>query len=236
MELKKSKKADLQSKKGMFAQIGLIVSLLLITGMFNISQSKIEIEIVEAEEEEVVVELPPVTRPEEPVKQRVQKVVAPSITDKIEIVENEVELEETELFNPETDEFTPNWAGLPTGVPNDGDILIDDSAPVFKAEVDPTFGGEAGGKDSQNAFRKWVQKRVKYPAIVSESNISGAVSLRFVIGKDGKITDITVLSSPDKLLTEEVTRVMLAAPAWTPGLQREKPVPVYATIRVVFVL
>ncbi len=236
MEVKKSAKVDLQAKKGVFAQVGLIASLLLIWGMFNIPQSELELEIVEAEEVEVVQDLPPVTRPEEPVKQKVQKVVAPSITDKIEVVDNEIELEETELFNPETDEHTPNWAGLPTGTPNDGELLLEDEAPVFKAEVSPTFDGKAGGKESQNAFRNWVQKRVKYPTIVQESNITGAVSLRFVIGKDGKVTDIQVLSSPDKLLTEEVKKVLLSSPAWTPGLQRDKAVPVYATIRIVFKL
>ncbi len=236
MELKKAAKVDLQAKKGMFVQIGLFLSLLAIFGLFNISQGKIEIDIPEVEEEELVMDLPPVTREEEPPKERVQKVVAPSITDKIEIVENDLEIEETELFDPETDEFKPNFAGLPVGVPNDGDLLLEDPAPVFKAEVDPTFGGHKNSKDSQNAFRKWVQKNVVYPQIVQESNIAGAVSIRFAIGVDGKITKISVLSSPDKLLSDEVIRVMKAAPAWTPGLQRDKPVPVWATIRVVFAL
>ncbi len=237
MEAKKSIKANLQDKRGIFAKIGLIISLILVTSFFNISQGKLDIEIVDNGTQDVVVDLPPVTIQDEEVKQKVAKVVPPSITDRIEIVDNTIEIEDTDIFNPETDEITPNWAGLPIGPPNNGtDITLSEDAPVFKAEVEPTFGGEEGGAPSRNAFRKWVQRRVQYPMLVMESRIAGTVSLKFVIGKDGRIKDITIISSPDKLLTEEVIRVMQSAPAWTPGLQREQPVSVYGTLNVVFVL
>ncbi len=234
MELKKSEKVDLQLKKPMFVQIGLIASLLLIYGMFNIPQNEIEIEIPEKAEEEVVVDLPPVTHQEEPVKERVQKVVAPSIADKIEIVENDIVVEESDMFNPETDEHTPNYSELPKGVPQDGDLILDDDTPVFKAEVDPLFLGKKTGPESTAEFNRWVTKRVKYPPIVEESGISGIVTVRFVIGKTGKIEDVEVVNSPDKLLSEEVIRVLKSAPAWSPGLQRDRPVPVRAVVSVKF--
>lgn len=230
MELKKAESVDLQGKKTIFAQIGVVLSLLIVYGMFSVHTSDIEIDIPLAEEEEVIAELPPVTRPEEPPKPKVQKVVAPSITDKIEVVENEIEVEDTELFNPETDEFTPNFAGLPQGDPNDGELL-DDATPVFKAEVDPKFDGK-----DVNYFSTWVKQRVKYPQVVQDAGISGAVTLRYVIGADGKIRDIQVLSSPDQMLTDEVIRVINSSPAWSPAMQRNRPVPIYSTIRVVYTL
>lgn len=232
MEVKKSAKADLQGKKFMFSQIGLIVALLALYGAFNMHSSNIELQAVQATEEPAVMEAPPITRPEdETPKPRVQKVVAPTISEKFEVVENTVEIENTDMFNPETDEDTPNYAGLPTGVPVDGDIL-DEDIPVFKAEINPDFMG-AGAK-SNDEFRKWVQKTVKYPQIAADNGVSGAVSLKFVIGQDGKLRDITVINSPDSFLSEEVIRVLKSSPAWTPGKQREKPVSVIGTIRIVF--
>ncbi len=236
MKEKKATKVDLQAKKGIFAKVGLLLSLVAIFGIFNITQGKIDIVIPDVEDSDVIMELPPVIRDEQTPKEKVAKVVAPSIADKIEIVENDLVIEETDLFNPETDELKPNYAGLPVGIPNRGDILILETLPIFKAEVDPTFGGHDNIKDSQNAFRMWVQKNVVYPQIVQDSRITGAVSIRFAIGVDGKITRISVISSPDKMLSDEVIRILETAPTWTPGLQRDKPVPVWATIRVVFAL
>lgn len=235
MEIKKSKKADLQGKKFMFTQIGLLVSLIALYGLFNVSASNIEIEVVQKEEEPAVMETPPITRPDEPDKPRVQKVVAPTISEKFEVVENTVELEDTDIFNPESDEDTPNYAGLPTGTPSEGDLfLIEEDVPVYKAEVNPDF--MKAGANSQAKFQEWVKKNVKYPQLAQDNNVTGAVNLKFVIGKDGRVGSIEVLSSPDRSLTEEVMRVMTSSPAWTPGKQREKPVSVIGTIRIVFTL
>lgn len=234
MEAKKSAKADLQGKKFLFTQIGLFISIMAIYGMFTMSASAIELEVVQKEEEPAVIETPPITREDEPDKPRVQKVVAPTISERFEVVDNTVELENTDMFNPESDEDTPNYAGLPTGVPNDGEAFIEEDIPVFKAEVNPNF--QNGGPKSNELFRLWVQKAVKYPQIAMDNNTSGAVNLKFVIGQDGKIRDITVLSSPDSSLSNEVIRVLKASPAWTPGKQREKPVSVIGTIRIVFTL
>lgn len=234
MEAKKSAKADLQSKKFLFTQIGLFISLMAVYGVFSMSANAIELEVVQKEEEPAVIETPPITREDEPDKPRVQKVVAPTISERFEVVDNTVELENTDMFNPESDEDTPNYAGLPTGTPNDGEAFLDEDIPVFKAEINPDFQG-AGAKSNEK-FRLWVQKAVKYPQIAMDNNTSGAVNLKFVIGQDGKIKNIEVLSSPDSSLSKEVIRVLESSPAWTPGKQREKPVSVIGTIRIVFTL
>lgn len=234
MEVKKSAKADLQSKKLFFTEIGLFLSLIALYGLFEVHSGAIELEVVQKEEEPAVIETPPITRPDEPDKPRVQKVVAPTISERFEVVDNTVELENTDMFNPETDEDTPNYVGLPTGTPNDGEAFIEEDVPVFKAEVNPDFQG-AGAKSNEK-FRQWVQKSVKYPQIALDNNTSGAVNLKFVIGQDGHIKDIVVLSSPDRSLTDEVIRVLKASPKWTPGKQREKPVSVFGTIKIVFTL
>lgn len=232
MELKKSEKADLQSKKFLFTQIGLVLSLLLLFGVFNLSQAKVELQVIESTVEEVVADIPEITRPEEPQKPRVQKVVAPAISDVIEVMDNTVELEDdSKIFDTEATDDTQIFTGLPTGVPNDGDLL-DEEVVVYKAEVNPDFQGAK--EKSQEKFRVWVQKAVKFPSIALENGISGVVNVKFVIGVDGKLKNIEILSSPDRSLSEEVMRALNSSPAWKPGLQREKPVAVHGTVRVVF--
>lgn len=233
MEIKKSDKADLQGKKLIFTQIGLVLSLLLTWGAFNISQGTISIQEIEKPVEEITAELPPVTRPEEERPQtKLLKVVAPTISDIIEVVDNSIELENEDIFNPEADEDLKVYTGLPTGTPNDGELILDEDVPVIKAEINPDFQG--AGDKSNDKFRKWVQSAVKYPQLAQENGVVGAVVLKFVIGKDGRIGEITILSSPDRSLSDEVTRVLKSSPAWTPGKQRGKPVSVYGTVRILF--
>lgn len=234
MEIKKSEKADLQGKKFIFAQIGFVTSLLLIFAVLNVSQGTIVIQELAPSEEEVTSELPPIVRPEEPRPQeKVVKVVAPTLSEVIEVVDNTMELEDVDIFDPEADEDLKVWDNLPTGEPNDGELIQED-VPVIRAEISPSFGGKTKIEESNLAFHKWVNKNVKYPALAMDNNIAGKVVCRFVISQDGSIRDITVLSSPDRILTEEVSRVLKSAPRWIPGKQRGKPVSVYATITVVF--
>ena len=85
----------------------------------------------------------------------------------------------------------------------------------------PSFQG-----GSLNDFRNWVQSKVRYPAIAQENGISGKVVLTFVIEKDGRLTNIQVLQTPDRSLSEEAK--------WSPGKQRNQPVRVRYTLPVEF--
>lgn len=99
------------------------------------------------------------------------------------------------------------------------------------AETMPKFRG-----GSLNDFRAWVQQRVKYPAEALEKRIQGRVVATFVVGKDGRMTDVRVIASPDASLTAETVRVLESAPAdaWTPGRQKGEAVCVKYTIPVDF--
>lgn len=63
-------------------------------------------------------------------------------------------------------------------------------------------------------------------------------SHRFCIEKEGSVSNILVLQSPDKLLADEALRVIASSPAgaWTPGEQRGEKVRVKYTLPVDFYL
>ena len=95
----------------------------------------------------------------------------------------------------------------------------------------PTFmGGDL------STFRDWVMQTVRYPEEAIKKGIEGNVVVNFCVGKDGYIKEsrITVLKSPDKLLSDEVIRVLKSSPQWTPGKQKGNPVVVQFTLPVGF--
>lgn len=235
MEIKKTAKKDLQSKKSIFSLIGLLVAIIAIYGLFSVSNGNVAISAVQKQPIEISADIPPITRPEEPTKQPQRAVVIPIITDMFKVVENDIVLDDpNRIFDISQEDEIPPYSGVDFGSKEVAGAVIPEDVPIFKAEVDPDFQG--AGKQSNDKFRAWVQKNVRYPQIALDNNMTGAVNLKFVIGQNGLIREIIVLSSPDSSLTEEVKRVLNASPAWTPGLQRGKPVSVYGTIKIVFTL
>jgi protein TonB len=105
----------------------------------------------------------------------------------------------------------------------------EDDAPFIIAEEMPKFQGGDLMK-----FRSWVQGKLKYPQIAQENGISGKVTLTFVIERDGSLTNIQVMQSPDRSLADEAVRVLQSSPKWTPGKQRNSPVRVRYTLPVEF--
>ena len=99
----------------------------------------------------------------------------------------------------------------------------------MRAEEMPTFQGGDITK-----FREWVMRRFRYPAIAQENGIQGKVTLQFVVEKDGSVTNIQVLQTPDPVLSDEVVRVVNDSPKWKPGKQRNEPVRVKYILPVDF--
>ena len=86
----------------------------------------------------------------------------------------------------------------------------------------------------QGALLQYLAKSIKYPVIALENGIQGRVVLSFVIEKDGRLTNIQVLQTPDRSLSEEAIRVLNKSPKWSPGKQRNQVVRVKYTLPVDF--
>ena len=110
-------------------------------------------------------------------------------------------------------------------------VNYDEVEPFIIAEKMPSFQG-----GDLNTFRTWVQERIQYPAEAAKQNIQGRVVVSFEIKADGSLADLKVLQSPDKLLSDEASRVIgnVPADAWAPGRQRGQAVRVKLTVPVDF--
>lgn len=64
-------------------------------------------------------------------------------------------------------------------------------------------------------FYKYIAKNFNIPK--NASNINGKILLRFVIHKDGSITDLKIIKSINTEFDEEAKRLISAYPDWSPG-------------------
>lgn len=228
MEVKKSPSADLKEWKRIFLLIGLALSLGAVCFAFLWTPEEYKVEALDLERAIIEEEEIPITREEiKPPAPQQQKVEVKVFSEILDVVTNDTKVETDMSFDDFADglDFDVNYV-----VAEDEEEIIED-APLIKAEVMPTFQG-----GDLNTFRQWVQKQLRYPQIALENNITGRVTLQFVIEKDGRLTGIKVLASPDASLSEEAIRVVQSSPKWTPGKQRNQPVRVSFTLPVMFQL
>ncbi len=224
MEIKKTPKADLENKKGLFLEIGLIIALGVCILMFSWSQK--EKVVVKMTDDVAIVEqeIVEITRQEEPPKAPQAKTI--SVTaDILRVVKDDAKI----TTNIDFSEFSEDL-GVEVAPPATVEEEMVEEEEIFLiAETMPTFeGGDV------NSFRTWVQSRLKYPIVAQENNIQGRVVVTFVVGKDGSVGHIQVLASPDKSLAAEAVRVIESSPKWTPGKQRGNPVQIRINLPVDF--
>ncbi len=226
MEIKKTPKADLENKKGIFFEVGLIVTLTVLLFVFERKTSAQETEkfqtVAEKQPEEEIIPItqhmmkPPPPPPPKPI-----------LADLIDIVENDQNLDEN-LEIQDIDDKTDN-KNQPTNVSDFGEYGDEEGeANVFMIVEDmPVFPGNV---------TTWISKNTKYPQSALENNVEGKVFVKFVIEKDGSITNVEIIKSVDAALDKEASRVIRSMPKWTPGKQRGKPVRVSYTLPINFQL
>lgn len=97
-------------------------------------------------------------------------------------------------------------------------------------EVMPQFPG------GQIAMMKYIMENMKYPKQAMKEGIQGRVAVRFIVEKDGSISDVKPILSVHPLLNKEAVRVVKSMPKWTPGKQNGKPVRVRFNLPIMFKL
>jgi periplasmic protein TonB len=223
MELKKKPEADLTKKSGLFFNIGLIVSLgLIITAFewktYDNKDEKITVTQDVFEETQDI----PLTEQLPPPPPQMQQPEIIEVPDEEEI-EDDIDIN----MNVDLDQTAP----VQEVVINNNTAPVEEEEEIFLIVEDQPAPN--GGPD---AWRKYLEKNLKYPEQAQRMNIEGKVYVQFVVDKDGKITDVTVLKGVGAGLDEEAVRVLKNAPAWKPGKQRGRPVRVKMSLPIVFKL
>ncbi len=222
MDTKKYRHADLERKRSIFFQIGLILAIAGALVAFEWSTEDVEIPMQITSDPIVEeIELPRVIKVEEKKPEIVHKL---EIKDVIKIVENTAHLDDV-----------PDFISEPTDDPIDFNIpecppeVVDEEVHVFVERM-PEFPG------GTEALMRYFATNIKYPVVCAELNVQGRVYISFVVDKDGSITNVEVKRSPDANLSKEAMRVVSAMPKWNPGKQGGRPVKVAYTVPVSFKL
>ena len=228
MEIKKNPQASLENKRLLFAEIGLIVALLVVYAGFETSTraqaTASLIDDTKPLEEDDILSIPLDTPPPAP-----EVPLLPQLSDEIEIVDNNVTVD-IDFQSLEDNDIPIDIKDYMTKEVIEEEVE-EETFFVFNVEEQPTFnGGDA------NEFTKWVNTHIQYPQIAQEMSIQGKVTLQFTIEKDGSLQNVKVLSTPDESLSKEAVRVVSSSPKWKPGKQRDRAVKVTYTFPVVFKL
>ena len=223
MEAKKNPKADLNKKTGLFLNIGLVVSLLLVITAFE-WRFYDDGELMDlgqvADEFEDVMEIPPTEQPPPP-PPKIQQPEIIEVPDEEEI-EEEIEVDlDVEI----TEETVVE------------DIVFDE--PVEEEVAEEIFTiveDQPQPKGGMAAFYEFIGKKLKYPAQARRMGIEGKVFVEFVVDKDGTITDVKAIKGIGAGCDEEAIRVIQSSPKWNAGKQRGRPVKVRMILPITFKL
>jgi TonB family protein len=99
-----------------------------------------------------------------------------------------------------------------------------------RVDIQPQF---PGGLD---AFGLFLGNNIKYPADDAKNKVSGRVICKFVVERDGSLTNIEVVRSPTEAMGKEAVRVLSLSPKWKPGYNGGKLVRVSYVVPINFSL
>jgi RNA polymerase sigma factor (sigma-70 family) len=96
--------------------------------------------------------------------------------------------------------------------------IPEDTTIYNNVEVMPSYPGD------MTECYMFVARQMHYPEEAEEKGIEGRVLIRFVVEKDGRLTNFEVIESPDPLLSNEALRVLKQMPKWIPAKNKGKDV------------
>lgn len=219
MEIKKAPQKDLERKKAIFLQIGLIITLSLVLIAFEWSSSDVRVDFLPGiEDDGIIEEVVPITVHKE-------KLEMPKPVFDVLIITDSDDFPEPDLFIPDTEDTNIDLTNYTIKVEEEKreDIFVN-------VEEMPEFPG------GNNGLLKYLASSVKYPEIARINNVQGKVYVSFVINKKGEVTHVAIARGVDSNLDREALRVVNSMPLWKPGRQNNENVNVSYTVPINFVL
>lgn len=222
MELKKNKDYDVYRFRGLFLNIGFVVSLSLVIMAFEWKfyddGELVSLGTVNDDFEEML-EIPPTEQPPPP-PPKIQQPELIEIPDE-EIVEEipidlDIEITEESVVEEVIIETAPEE---------------EEAEEIFTiVEEMPSFPGGV------TAFHEYLRKNLSYSPVARKLGVEGKVFVQFVVDKEGRISEVTAIRGIGAGLDEEAVRVVKNSPPWIPGKQRGNSVKTRVVIPINFAL
>ena len=228
MQIKKTPKANLENRRLLFTEIGLVISLLAVWGAFSYGTREKKTAVLQGDSQVVEVEdMVPITQETPPPPPEAPKI--PVLSDQIDIVEDNIKVDDNFISLEDDANLGVQIMDYVEEVKEE--VVEEEAIPFQLVEEKPSFnGGDA------NEFSKWVNSKLEYPEIAKENGVQGRVTLQFTVNADGTVSNVKVLRGVDPSLDKEAVRVVSMSPKWKPGKQRDRAVKVTYTFPVIFQL
>jgi protein TonB len=104
---------------------------------------------------------------------------------------------------------------------------VDEQVMTYVEQM-PEFPG------GQGELLKYLSSNIIYPKSAIDSGIQGKVLLKFVVKKDGSISDVEIVKGVNSAIDREAIRVVSAMPRWKPGKQNGSAVNVAYMVPIKF--
>ena len=231
LEVKKSRKADLEHGRWARFALGLVVALAFLFVGLNYSLTPDDplddpdlLDMLSMDEE-----LPSMMQLENELA--LAPKVEPEPSKKLVVAEEEEQVEPLTDDEPVEADMDNDMSALDDEEEIEPPAPMDDDVISFRIVQDlPQFPGGAV------EMMKWLQRNLKYPPLAQERKIQGKVVAEFIVNKDGSVTDVKVVKSLNPMCDREVLRVLRMMPRWTAGIENDQPCRTKVCIPVVFKL
>ena len=230
MEPKKKPSKDIHRMSGLFFQIGLGISLILVISAFEWSTEveKVALRFHDEPLMEPILVVPQSDHkepaPPSPIKADLPIVKSLSLTPITLVSDSDPEPSQNDTPEIEPTVGTTTLTSIPTDGPED---CLECIFVIVEKKAEP-IGGYEG-------FYKFLSDNLKYPLVAQRNDIEGKVFVEFVVNRDGHPSDMKILKGIGFGLDEEAKRV-IGLSKWNPGKQRGKPVRVKMVMTIVFKL
>lgn len=154
--------------------------------------------------------------------------------DEPEQVENGIISDDYFAHASETEKTTP--AVKSTTKTSEKAVESSDPKKVFKGKVYDLVDEMPSFPGGLEELYKWIDNNVQYPAVARENGIEGRVILKFIVEKDGSLSDSTVIHSVHPMVDREALRLVGQMPKWNPGKRAGIPVRVRYCLPIKFKL
>ena len=118
----------------------------------------------------------------------------------------------------------------------DGDVMYTQQGTLIPPKFTEGSSSVIYSPNTHNNFTIWVFNNVEYPEEAKKQKLEGRVIVSFVVNDKGKVTNVNLVKSCNKVLDDEALKVIKSSPDWIPARINGVAVPVTYTFPLVFTL
>ncbi len=237
MNIKKHPNANLENYSKLFAQLGLVLSLLIVYVLIQNKTFEKEIAIlIDTGQKEAF-------DPEQNIEYEIEPKIKQPLPKQVILVDIQKKDDDADIIETTFQDIDPDKpieAPIFIDVdPDDGDNIIDD-VPFAIIEDVPVYPGCKGNKEQlRNCLQEKITKHIyrKFNSgLASDLGLTPGIKRIFVlfkIDRNGNVTNIQA-RAPHKKLKEEAIRIVKLLPKMEPGMQRKIPVGVKYSLPIAF--